>query len=480
MKTGLLQLLFILVTMICIGQYQYRYKPREISSSRPEMMIQKVEHLFAVEAQIDFKGYKNNITIREINSERLSDLKKNIKSGYFIFDDTLQQLVNSTLNRLVKTNQLSEQTERYILLADDVSRSAMCYGKGIFIVNVGLLACIDNEDQLAFVMAHEMAHDELRHVRDKILMEKNVRLRAKSKEYLRRVFNYNKDIDIEEIEEFRSIAYNVMRYSRTIEEQADSLGLVYLANAGYNRQGAIELLELLKDDHKPKYEIGVDFFLPFDSPQYPFQSHWLNEKLSIFSASRKEGTNVFSYDSLQTHPELERRQEHLAKADFHGYKNVAHDNSKTGIDLAEMQVIQSALRAGKFDQTLYFAMQMLKKYPRNTFIVSRIGAALLYSLQAKDKNVLSSIVSPYTQTYNEEMRLMNNFLFNLERKEIGEVAYHFLKRADYFNPNEKSHYFILWKICDLTYRYDEKNKLAKLYSNKFEKDISTFNFKKDK
>jgi Zn-dependent protease with chaperone function len=475
-----LSILFMFLAITCLGQYERNYKIRKISSANSTGMIQRLEDMFDTEKKTDFKDYQRDPIVQTINIERLTALKKSVKQGYFLEDDTLQQFVSSVLQRIVQANSLNEQTKRHSFIADNAARSASCHGKGIFIVNVGLLAAISEEDQLAFVLAHEIAHDELGHTRQKILLERNMKLQAKSKKFTKQVFSYNQDIDLEELEEYRNTAYYVMRHSRTAETQADSLGLLYLSRAGYQKKGALEVLELLKEKDKPKYEIGIDFFLPFDSPQYPFQTHWLNEKPGIYNASRKGGTNVFSYDSLLTHPDLKRRQAYLDAANYEmaNYTPGIKTNPLESIAVSELQIIHSSLRAGKFDLTLYYAMQMLKKHPNNAFVISRIGVALLNSLLAKDSNVFRSIVSPYTGTYNEEQRLMNNFLYNLERKELGEVAYHFMKRSDHFDSNERSHYYLLWRFCDLTYRYDEKNSLAKVYNSKFKSDISAFSFKK--
>ena len=473
--------LLTVITITCTAQYQHNYKIRKVSSPQSKEMLQRLDDMFEIESTTVFKDYQRDPVVQSINIERLTALRKSIKQGYFLVDDTLQQFVNAVLERIVRANGLHEQVKRYAFIADNAARSASCHGKGIFIVNVGLIAAINKEDQLAFVLAHELAHDELGHIREKILLERTAKLQAKSKKLTRQVFGYNDEIDIEELEEYRNTAYQVMRYSRGAETLADSLGLVYLSKAGYQKTGALELLELLKEGQKPKYEIGVDFFLPFDSPQYPFQSYWLNEKPGVYNAARKGSTNVFSYDSLLTHPDLKRRQAYINAARYEDvlYTSDIQTNPSISIALSELQIIQSALRAGKLDLTLYYALQMLKKYPDNAFVISRIGIALMYSLTAKDHNIFRNIVSPYTATYNEEQRLLNNFLYNLERRELGEVAYHFMKRKDNFNPEERSHYYLLWRICDLTYRYDEKNSLAKLYSSKFRSDISTFNFKKE-
>jgi predicted Zn-dependent protease len=244
--------LFTVSTITCAGQYQHNYKIRKVSSSQSEKMFQRLDDMFEIESKTDFKDYQRDPVVQSINMERLTNLRKSIKKGYFVEDDTLQKFVNAVLERIVQANDLNEQTKRYAFIADNAARSASCHGKGLFIVNIGLLAAIDKEDQLAFVLAHEIAHDESGHIREKILLERNVKLQAKSKKIIKQVFGYNEEVDIEELEEYRNTAYHVMRHSRSAETFADSLGLVYLSKAGYQKAGALELLKLLEEGGKPK------------------------------------------------------------------------------------------------------------------------------------------------------------------------------------------------------------------------------------
>jgi len=287
-------------------------------------------------------------------------------------------------------------------------------------------------------------------------------------------------LEVEDLEDFRRLMYDMMRYSRKHELEADSLAAILMTRAGYDAQNAFSLLTCLEHSTAPKYPIAEDLFLPFHTGAYPFQIEWLNARLGIFRKTR-ESDFMADSDSLKSHPEIERRKKALERvlqikerAPSDLYPDTSIDAALT---VAEFESVECAFAAHHYDLSLYYAIQLLNRYPGNTYIINRIGRILIDLHQARDEQAFQNYVPQTTATYSEELRLMNNFLNNMSTKELGEVAYHFLDNGEHFNPNAPSHYYLLAQICDTTYRYDRAQDIKRKFKERFGKSIGTFSLK---
>ncbi|UCC96120.1 MAG: M48 family metalloprotease, partial [Candidatus Omnitrophota bacterium] len=96
-----------------------------------------------------------------------------------------------------------------------------------------------NDDELAFVLGHEVGHVAARHSVKRLQFSMGMGLV---------VSIALRDPDYELVKSAVNIAYDVVAkgYSRGDEFLADSLGLKYAYRAGYSPQGAIALLQKLK------------------------------------------------------------------------------------------------------------------------------------------------------------------------------------------------------------------------------------------
>jgi hypothetical protein len=85
-----------------------------------------------------------------------------------------------------------------------------------------------------------------------------------------------------------------------------------------------------------------------------------------------------------------------------------------------------------------------------------------------------SMLSQFTSSLSESERLVNNFLFNMSKEEVAELAYHFLNNRENFDPQNAAHYYLLWETCHLTSRDHVKATVAASYVKRFGSDIQTF------
>jgi len=117
---------------------------------------------------------------------------------------------------------------------------------GIIIINRGIIDSCQNDDELALIIGHKMAHVTECHVK------KQLATRIVMEPIIERVSSFiaqkkNKRLNAEEIsdkeisdKELFQLIFGLagelalFKYSETQEEKADKIGAIYAANAGYN------------------------------------------------------------------------------------------------------------------------------------------------------------------------------------------------------------------------------------------------------
>jgi predicted Zn-dependent protease len=454
------------------AQAQQGYIPRETHSELSKDLIKGLESQFEEEN----KSMAGNREIRQINFERRMLFMEKVLDGAFIKDDSLEMYVTTVLNKIVDNNVLQPHPRRVLILSSP-HVNAVCYGQGIYAVTVGLLARAESENQLAFILAHEIAHDELGHIRTRIVQEADLDLEDRARDQTMKIISGK--IDQEEIKEFRELLYNYSRHSRNNELRADSMALVLLRNAQYHEQEAFSALSMLEAAQKPKQTIGAELFLPLHSRNYPFEDYWLNDRLTAYS-KKYMGTFLYSADSIESHPTIALRKNVLSKylsEHVGGNSGQSGDFANAVSELAAFETVESAYKNDEYDLSLYHALQLYNRYPQNTYLSSRIGKILIDLYEAKSANRLDDYVAKYTPNYCDELKLVNSFLYNLTQKELGEVAFHFLADESHFDKADKSHYYLLWKISSLTFKNDIAAKTSQAYKTRFGTNIGSYRYR---
>jgi predicted Zn-dependent protease len=131
------------------------------------------------------------------------------------------------------------QYDQVRLIHDDETLNAFCTPGGFIYVYTGLIKYLEQEDHLAGVMGHEIAHAELRH--------SSLRLQ---KEYgAKRLLDFVLLTSPMSLREAGALVIlndlTSLKYSRDQEAQSDDLSVRYLADAGYACDGTAGFFEKL-------------------------------------------------------------------------------------------------------------------------------------------------------------------------------------------------------------------------------------------
>ena len=171
-------------------------------------------------------------------------------SGKIYRDETEMKRVQAIVTRIVA--QLPCQVPVNIFLYKDDSINAFCLLNGSVYIHSGLLNNVESDDMLAFVIAHEYAHLAAQHVNESLtnqLLFLAGDVIAEDKEN-----KLEKDGKMLEGVVLRTgylgggYAGVYLPFERRMESEADTLGIRYMARAGYDPQAAVDFFKALQEN----------------------------------------------------------------------------------------------------------------------------------------------------------------------------------------------------------------------------------------
>lgn len=158
--------------------------------------------------------------------------------GEYTENPELIQYVNEVGQKLAKLSDRPDLPYEFVIVNDN-SLNAWALPGGKIAINKGLLLMLDNEAELAAVLAHEITHAAARHSAER--WERSTLRPAFDAAQV--VFNPSYSLII--ASEITSADMVEFKYSRDAENEADKYGIEYMARAGYDVAAAKTVHEKL-------------------------------------------------------------------------------------------------------------------------------------------------------------------------------------------------------------------------------------------
>lgn len=362
------------------------------------------------------------------------------QGGKVLFNDPVSQYLSEIVDYILTDRaELREQIEVYAVRSPLVN--AFSSKDGVILVNLGLIAHLDNEAELAFVLCHEISHFLQQHQHQ--ILNNNQQLLQPSSNKL------NTSSLQEQLQTFQF-------YSQQKELEADSLGLLLFLKTSYHLDAPLASLGHLSRQVSPFYQS------PFSLSLIQLQQVKFPKRVFLpDSMMRISDFATSSRDSMSTHPTSQKRQQVLrtiqSKAsnrdrDFWVLGKSRFEHLK---QIALFEVTHLFLLNQQYESSIFYASHLLKIHSRS-FFLKKIIAQALYGL-AKFSNAgrFWDVHKDYEVIVGEGKKL-NYLMEQLQPEEINLLALVYLWE---FLQQEGSDQELMMMMQDLMQEFSRQHLL---------------------
>ena len=163
------------------------------------------------------------------------------ESGGQYPDAHVQQYVNAVGQTVCRYAGRPTLEWQFVVVNSDQINAFAVPGGYIYLTR-GLLFRLSNEAQLAGVLAHESGHVAKRHSAKQLGRQRTTQVGSSVVGIVGGLFGYGWAGNVTGA----VASLSNLSYSRDQEREADSEGLLYMTQAGYNPQGMVQLMQVLK------------------------------------------------------------------------------------------------------------------------------------------------------------------------------------------------------------------------------------------
>jgi beta-barrel assembly-enhancing protease len=197
------------------------------------------------------RDYRSDIKLgKEVAPEVEKELKGRIK------DQVLQDYINGLGHKITRFSHNPDFDFNFVAV-NDKSVNALALPGGCIFITKGMLLKLENESQLAGILAHETIHVVARDTEN--MMSKQAGLGVV---FILAASQARAQGEIAAADVALQLVS--LKYSREDERTADLGGIDYMMRAGYNPNGMVETMQILQKEDASR---PCDFFSTHPSPE---------------------------------------------------------------------------------------------------------------------------------------------------------------------------------------------------------------------
>ncbi|MGL5888653.1 MAG: M48 family metallopeptidase, partial [Bacteroidia bacterium] len=424
------------------------YQPLESHGEIPQ------DILLSTREKIDraMKTSKRSATATESWEREQYLLKSNylldqlMVSGKVLFGDTVTNYVNSVADRLLSNDASLRQKLRFYCLRTSAPNS-FATEQGMIFISIGLIALLENEAQLAYIISREIGHYEKKH-------NSNFNLAYD------KVFSRNERDRYENIED-RLLSYGAYRYEEHTE--ADEYGLELLVKSGYDCEAAPAALYMLQFGKLPFDEYRFNQAI-LERPGMKFPAQFIPDSVTAVNYSLSDNSNMYAVQ-----PRVSERRQHIERkvklSNNCGNRKFSDDPAQHTYmrKVCRYETIHYQLTVRDYAGAFVNAGYLMQTDSNNAYLKLCTGKALYGMAKYKNAGSFAGVVASATKKEGQQQR--SYFLFNrLSAPQLNLIALRYIYDLNKQQPSE----YLASLVNDLTDDLIGKHKItfSELYEAK--------------
>jgi len=388
--------------------------------------------LFISRIKVDYKGSDKSY-VKDQFQKNQKEFNEEILHGDYLFDTRFDNYVDSIVAILRENNPLIP-ADLHFFISKNTSLNASSLGDHTFVINLGTFYFLDNEDEFATVISHEIGHLILKHAIQSL--QRHFKMdKVDSKAQLGKIKSDKYSRGAKALERFKTILYSEDNKQRQKEQEADSLGYLLFRNSKFNKIDYLSSYKLMAeyDSVKPT-GLNIDIYhKTFSLPDMKFKEEWLKcEDFTGYDYSKYR--SKLNKDSMKSHPENDERMARLK----HIFPELSDSGqtTKPGKRFMELQRIAKNELVTSLDfnedygDGIYLCLLNIQRDSTDNYHKKWLGKFFQKIYDARKSYTLNRYldrVDPKEQSKSYQQFL--NFMWNLNMTELKKIA-------DYYNQKK--------------------------------------------
>lgn len=329
-------------------------------------------------------------------------INKILKTGYVLYGDPMTDFVQKVGNNVLKNEPNLKGKIQFYVLKNNMT-NALCTEPGIIFITTGLLAQIENEAQLAYIMCHEIAHYQGKHLQNTYKESQAQKGKLKN-------------TNVESGDSYK----DMVLFSKDNEFDADAKALELYNKAGYSIAEISKVFDVLMYSYLTFDEIpiGDDFF--GNSNVYIPRSYF-PEKANPIKAFEDYD------DTKSTHPNIRKRKEAIL-VELKEYKNwkdnirfFDEQEFKYVQNIARFETVHDNVLLGEYGEALYEIYILEKSFPKNEYLETTRAIVWSFLGQLATSGRSTSLVSNISKIEGN-LSLIYGFFKKLSKEDLAILA----------------------------------------------------------
>lgn len=311
------------------------------------------------------------------------------QSGMVLFNDTVSRYLNQLKNKLLKLHP-NWQNEIHVYLVKSAAVNAFTTPDGGIFINMGLISRLNNEDELAFVLSHEIGHYVKKHSIQGYIKNKEIDQKSRK-----------------ENEKELSSALQKCQYSQKSEMEADLWGLTLFEDSGYSWNAIPTVFEILKNSNLPVFDVDHSIAL-YGSSYYTIDAALLDSVNLKVNRVKEAEDSEFS-----SHPAPEKRKTILLENAQKSNQNITLSNSFNHCkSVCNYNLLNQYTLNFDFFEGLYMSSYLLNSDPNNAYLQYHLIRNLYGITRVMEQGNVDGLIN-YDDVQKHDFHLnAYNLLFN--------------------------------------------------------------------